>query len=29
MDRPELSAATKRAIMAGGAKGFYKLEETR
>jgi predicted TIM-barrel fold metal-dependent hydrolase len=24
-DRPELSAETKRQILAGGAKGFYKL----
>ena len=29
MDRPELSAATKRAIMGGGARGFYKLEDAR
>jgi predicted TIM-barrel fold metal-dependent hydrolase len=25
-DRPELSEATRRAILAGGAKGFYKLD---
>jgi len=24
-DRPELSAETKHQILAGGAKGFYKL----
>ena len=29
MDRPELSAATKRAIMGGGARGFHKLEDAR